>query len=191
MARKTRYADEPRDERVPIIQWSRLAIGGGLIVVAIVLIVIENHFGLVAKPLPGSAPSGKATQLLSMATPIEAGGLFVEPKYIGSVHAAGSIAAAPGMTLLLVAIRVQNRGASATVLDTIDFTVTRGGRTVASGRPYPGHPHALQVRSFTPGTSAEGVLVFAVPRTADHLVFSFRDAAGGAIDAGSWRLPYP
>jgi Domain of unknown function (DUF4352) len=191
MARKTRYSDEPLDERVPIIRWSRIAIGGGLIFVVIVLIVIENHFGLVAKPLPDSVPSGKATQLLGMATPIEAGGLFVEPKYIGSVNAAGSMAAAPGTTLLLVAIRVQNRGASTTVLDTTDFTVTRGDRAVASGRPYPGRPSALRVRSFTPGTSAEGILVFAVPRTANHIALSFRGTAASVTAAGSWRIPYP
>jgi hypothetical protein len=176
------------DEHVAIVRWSRLGPGLFLIAVAIILLFVENHAGIVSTGRNGARAPARTPNIPGMATPLTTGSVTAEPKFIGRQGSAGDISAGSGKRFLLVAVRVTNHGHRAIAVDPMDFKIALGDTIVATGRPYPGRPSGLHNPALPPGATAEGVLLFAVHENAAGLTMVYRPS-GATTALARWQVP--
>ncbi|MDB5076376.1 MAG: hypothetical protein JWO42_2555 [Chloroflexi bacterium] len=176
------------DGRSPFVHWSRLLTGLFLIAAAVILLVVENHVGIVATSTHGGTASPTTQLLPGMATPETIGNVAVVPKFIGRQDSVGGSAAGNGKRFWILAVRVTNEAHRAVAVSPADFTITAAGPVIAPGRPYPGHTNPLWNPMLQPGATAQGVLVFAVTDNSAGATLTYTQR-GARTGPARWSLP--
>lgn len=179
--------DRPREERVWPIRWGRVVAGLAMIAIAIIWLILDNHFGIVDSTRVATPTAILSKAVPAVATPQASGAITVNVKVAGSETSIGGLHAPAGSHYLIVAVQVINRGAAAIRVAPSAFHLRVDDRDVASGFPYPGQNQGLFAAPVPPGRSATGV--FLALRRDDQgpaiLAFIPSFARGSAL---LWRL---
>jgi len=176
-------ADDGRtyDEPVRLLRRGRLAVGLGMIVVAVLLIVVENLLGVHTAPL--ARPMDLPRDALPLGIAQRTGALRVNAKLLERRGTLGGHPAPAGRQYLVVAVQVVNGGTRAVPLASTDFRLllNAGGMPGAS---YPDKPLALSVGA---GKTVLGFVSFLVPQPLAATALRYTARVGGS--ALTWRFP--
>jgi len=176
-------ADDGRtyDEPVRLLRRGRLAVGLGMIVVALLLIVVENLLGVHTAPL--ARPVGLPRDARPLGIAQRTGTLRVNAKLLERLGTLGGHPAPAGRQYLVVAMQVVNGGTRAMPLASTDFRLLLDAGGTAGGS-YPGKPI---VSSVGAGKTVVGFVSFLVPQPLP--VTALRYTPRGGAGVLTWRLP--
>lgn len=175
-------ADDGRtyDEPVRLLRRGRLAVGLGMILVAVLLIAVENLLGIHTAPLV--RPAGVPAEARPLGIAQRTGTLRVNAKLLERQTVLGVQPAPAGRQYLIVAIQVVNGGTRIVTLASTDFRLLLNAAWMPGGS-YPGRPLALSV---TPGTTVVGFVSFLVPQPLPSTALRYTPRGGGG--ALTWRF---
>jgi|GEM_PF-2613444 len=176
-------ADDGRtyDEPVRLLRRGRLAVGLGMIVVALLLIVVENLLGV--HTVPVARPVGLPRDARPLGIAQRTGTLRVNAKLLERQAALGGHQAPAGRQYLIVAIQVVNNGTRAVSLASTDFRLLLDAGGTAGGS-YPGKPI---VSSVGAGKTVIGFVSFLVPQPLPATALRYTPRGGAGVL--TWRLP--
>jgi hypothetical protein len=154
--------DAPPKERIVPIRWGRIITGLAMIVVAIVWLILDNHFGIVDTTRTATPTAIMSKAVPALGTPQALHSVQVNVKVEGKTTSAGGKQAPAHAHYLLVAVQVSNHDTSPISLRAGDFHLRSDDHVIAAGAAYPGHEGGLFTKPVPPGATATGVLVFQV-----------------------------
>lgn len=177
------HADEGLfDEPIGGLRHIRLWSGLFLIVVALILIVVEQLLGLDGRSTVRVRPPA-AQPVPGLFTPFEQPDLRAEARFVERSPAVNGVRAGAGRVFVVMEVLITNRRLPALEVNYSNFHVAADSQTVCTAEPYPGKATALQAIVLAKGTSREGPLICAVPADDSDLVFEYSPDDGSGSTA--------
>ena len=169
------------DEPIRLIRRGRLAAGLGMILLAVLLIVVQNLLGIHATPFV--RPAGVVGTARPLGIAQRTAGLVLNAKLLERRPALGGHPAPAGQQYLVVAVQVVNTGTRAVPLATGDFRLLLNVAGTP-GAPYPGKP---LTRSVAARKAVVGFVTFLAPQPL--LAAALRYTPPNGAPALLWRFP--
>lgn len=177
-------ADDGRtyDEPVRLLRRGRLAVGLSMIVVAVVLIAVENLLGIHSTPLV-QPTAGVLSSTRPLGIVQRTATLSVNVKLLERHAVLGGHQAPAGRQYLVVAVQVVNSGVRAVPLASTDFRLLLD----ADGTPGGSYPDRPLVPSVGAGKTVVGFVSFLGPQPLPATALRYTPRGGGS--ALTWRFP--